>query len=279
MGKAKETGGTPQLITVGLYGDGSRDARLRAEYVSCDRAGICSAYSNGKCFGVTTLFGDLCPYAKVNKVDGGLKRSKAYGRVYSEAKNNDKYSALGYPYHTLATKIGDEAFITVPYVQLEYENGHITVHDPIVRRAILLPAELLTPENLEKICSFVPLAMMGGVIKDYQEKIVPMLLLELSRLFPEQYRAFIEAYPEYAERKPDWTGRLAQLNTCNREQTYQNGSGDVFRFEGDYIVGVCKSVPFAPFGTTPTELRVKVTDDMTVKITDNAQVLDTTVFR
>ena len=42
-------------INVGLYGDGSRGARLRAEYIACDRAEECSLYKSGKCFNVTTL--------------------------------------------------------------------------------------------------------------------------------------------------------------------------------------------------------------------------------
>ena len=44
-------------ICAHLYGDGSRDCRLRAEYIRCNRAEECSAYKNGKCFCVTTLFG------------------------------------------------------------------------------------------------------------------------------------------------------------------------------------------------------------------------------
>lgn len=39
-----------ELINVGLYGVGSRDSRLRAEYIYCDQAKECSAYKEGKCF-------------------------------------------------------------------------------------------------------------------------------------------------------------------------------------------------------------------------------------
>ena len=35
-------------ICAHLYGDGSRDCRLRAEYIRCNRAEECSAYKNGK---------------------------------------------------------------------------------------------------------------------------------------------------------------------------------------------------------------------------------------
>lgn len=266
-----------ELITVGLYGDGSKDARLRAEYVYCDRADKCSAFCDGKCFGVTTIFGNRCPYGNVVKSDGGLKRSKAYGRVYSEAKNNEKYSKLSYPYHSLVTKIGDEAFLTIPHVQIEAENGNITISNPILTKSLCVSSDLLNPETLKKLCSFRPRAFFGGEITEYQDKTVPMFLFQFSRLFPKQYQAFVDAFPEYEKRKPDWIGRYAKLSTCNREKVFINGE-DEYRFEGDYIVGTSKSTPFGPFLKTATEIRVKVTDDMTVKITDNDQVLDSTVF-
>ena len=60
-----------KLINVGLYGDGSRKARLRAEYIYCDHAEECSAYKEGRCFRVTTLFGLRCEFGRINHVDGG----------------------------------------------------------------------------------------------------------------------------------------------------------------------------------------------------------------
>ena len=38
-----------EVIHVGLYGDGSRNARRRAEYLSCEHYKECSAYKEGKC--------------------------------------------------------------------------------------------------------------------------------------------------------------------------------------------------------------------------------------
>ena len=74
-----------KLINVDLYGDGSRDSRLRAEYIYCDHADVCSVYKEGKCFRKTTLFGVRCEFGRIACVDGGTKKTKMYGRVYSEA--------------------------------------------------------------------------------------------------------------------------------------------------------------------------------------------------
>ena len=53
-----------KLINVDLYGDGSRDSRLRAEYIYCDHADVCSVYKEGKCFRKTTLFGVRCEFGR-----------------------------------------------------------------------------------------------------------------------------------------------------------------------------------------------------------------------
>ena len=73
-----------KLINVDLYGDGSRDSRLRAEYIYCDHADVCSVYKEGKCFRKTTLFGVRCEFGRIACVDGGTKKTKMYGRVYSD---------------------------------------------------------------------------------------------------------------------------------------------------------------------------------------------------
>lgn len=44
-----------KLINVELYGDGSRKSLLRAEYIYCDHADVCSVYKEGKCFRKTRL--------------------------------------------------------------------------------------------------------------------------------------------------------------------------------------------------------------------------------
>jgi len=93
-----------KLINVDLYGDGSRNSRLRAEYIYCDHADVCSVYKEGKCFRKTTLFGVRCEFGHIACVDGGTKKTKMYGRVYSEAKDSERYHKLSYPQQHLHRK-------------------------------------------------------------------------------------------------------------------------------------------------------------------------------
>lgn len=122
--------------------------------------------------------------------------------------------------------------------------------------------------------------MLGGEIESYQTETIPLFLRQLSKLFPEQYNAFIAAFPDYELKAPDYRGKYAKLSTCNRELTYRDAHGNSFRFDGDELV--CDKYRlggFTPFSSSGyAQMRIPVTDDMQVKITDSNQVTDQTVL-
>lgn len=269
-----------ETICVHLYGDGSRNLRLRAEYISCDKANECSVHKSGECFCVTTPFGVRCKEGCINSIDGGTKRSKAFARVRADAKAHEKYAALKYPHNTYVAKIANNIFITMPYSWFEEDGkGGIICNDPhLCTNRFYANAEILTPENIKRICDFHPHAMMGSEIRDYQRKVVPQFLHELKALFPDKYSEFEVEYPDYEVKQPDWCGRKARLSTCNRGQEYKDTNGNIFRFDGNDIVCDCYRSAFTPFGGKDVKMRITVTDDMAVKITDNNQVTDNTKF-
>lgn len=227
-----------ETICVHLYGDGSRESRLRAEYISCDKANDCSVYKNGECFCVTTPFGVLCREGCVDSIDGGIKRSKAFARVREDAKAHKKYAALKYPCHTYVAKIANKVFIAMPYSWFEEDGeGGIICNDPhFCTNRFYADAEILTPKNIKRICDFRPQSMMGGEIIDYQRRVVPQFLHELKALFPDKYLEFETEYSEYEIKQPDWRGRRARLSTCNKACEYKDLNKNVFRFDGDDIV-------------------------------------------
>lgn len=138
----------------------------------------------------------------------------------------------------------------------------------------------LTPDNINRICTYHPRAMLGGEIESYQTETIPIFLHQLSKLFPEQYSAFIKAFPDYELKAPDYRGKYAKLSTCNRELIYRDAHGNSFRFDGDELV--CDKYRiggFMPFSSSGyAQMRIPVTDDMRVKITDSNQVTDQTVL-
>lgn len=271
------------LINVNLYGDGSPSCRLRAEYVYCDYANECSAYKDGKCFCVTTPFNSKCKLGQVFGVDGGTKRAKSYNQVYNEAKANDKYGKLKYPTGAYIIRIGDKVRLELPYVNIDItEDGNLELNERPFGRgnaSLIININKLTADNIKRICDHLPKSLVGSVyIKNYQEKTIPMFLHQLGKLLPDKLNEFKTKYKDYIIKPPSWIGEFAKLSTCNRDKTYCDIHDNEFFFDGDYIVCTNYRLSFAPFGAKETEIRVKVTDDMLVKITDNDQVIDGTII-
>lgn len=271
-----------EAINVALYGDGSRNARLRAEYIYCDRHDMCSAYAHGKCFGVTIPFGNTCPYEKVRRVDGGTKHSKAYLRVTQQAKNNPKYHALRYPINDRVTTIGDEVYLVLPYADISYKDGRIEMDSfsLIKSTGTIMPADALTPEVIMRICNHRPRRFGGEVIENYADKTIPAFFNDLKERLPDKYEAFRQAYPDYEIKEMNYTGRFAKLSTIKRESTVKDAIGNRYHFDGDWLV--CEDYrsaigPIVPFGES-TEIRIKITDGMKTKIESNSQVTENTVF-
>lgn len=271
-----------KIINVALYGDGSRKARLRAEYVYCDRHEMCSAYAHGKCYGVTVPFGNTCPYEKVERVDGGTKQSQAYLRVTQEAKNHPKYHALGYPINDRVTVIGEEVYLALPYSDISYKDGSLEMDSfSLIRsRGSIMPADTFTPEAIMRICKHRPRSIDGEVIKQYADKTIPEFLNELKDKLPDKFEAFRQAYPDYEIKAMDYTGRFAKLATINRDSTVKDAIGNRYRFEGDWLVCdhyISVVGPIVGYGDS-TVIKVMVTDEMQTRIESNSQVTDSTVF-
>lgn len=94
-----------QPINVDLYGDGSRDARRRAEYLYCEHAEECSVYKKNQCFGKTSFLFPRCKFANIQRIDGGTKRSKAFYSVSKKAEEHPNYHKLTYPINSYMAKI------------------------------------------------------------------------------------------------------------------------------------------------------------------------------
>lgn len=197
-------------------------------------------------------------------------------------KQYGKTTTFSYPNNTYIAKIGDGAFLAPPYVRIERgPDSRLFCHNPgFGCNRLFVPIDELTPDNINRICTYHPRAMLGGEIESYQTETIPIFLHQLSKLFPEQYSAFIKAFPDYELKAPDYRGKYAKLSTCNRELTYRDAHGNSFRFDGDKLV--CDKYRiggFMPFSSSGyAQMRIPVTDDMQVKITDSNQVTDQTVL-
>ena len=258
-------------IHVGLYGDGSRDARLREEIIYCDYAADCSVYRDGKCLRITSPFASYCPLGTTQIIDGGTKRSKAFQRVGASARADECYGKLRRAYNTYFATAGDLVILGGLSV---YFSNPFSIKDPgfCGGNYIAIPKSEFTVDIIKRIYTFRPQALMGGVLKQYLAEQLPFFFQQMKRLWPEKYAEFAAAEPSVRELAPNYIGKWARLSTINHDSEI-NG----YRFDGDYIVGEFKSA-FLPFRAKSAFIRIPITDDLMVKITDNNQVTEETIF-
>ena len=265
-------------IHVGLYGDGSRNARLREEIIYCDYADECSVYREGKCLKITSPFASYCPLGILKTVDGGTKRSEAFQRVGAEARSDECHGKLKRAYNTYFAIAGDYVIVGGMALRLEFsynpENGYVfSVGSPgfMGGSYVVIPKEEFTVAVIKKIYDARPRALMGGELTGFRKQQLPFFFLQMKKVWPEKYAEFADAVPDVKNLVPDYVGKWARVSTLNRDAII-----DGFRFEGDYLVGEYRTL--LPFGARSAYIRIPVTDDLKVKITSNDQVTEDTIF-
>ena len=82
-----------KLINVDLYGDGSRNSRLRAEYIYCDHADVCSVYK----LSLIHIYGDLVKYVCKTFFGWDGKKDEK-GRTLLQRVGTDKIRAVSPDY-------------------------------------------------------------------------------------------------------------------------------------------------------------------------------------
>lgn len=269
-----------EAICVHLYGDGSRNNRLRAEYIYCDKANECSACKQGKCLCVTEPFSSRCPVGNVETIDGGTKRSKMFTKVKNSVKSDPNYGVLQYSSNLKIVRIGDDAVLSLAYVRLKIENDVLKVDGPwgSGSKILFVPKEIFTADNVLNICKCKPMALMGGEIDSYQNDEVPMFLRQLRELFPEVYVELIAKSPSQENKVPHFIGKQAKLLTLKPNCEYKTMHGKFF-FDGKYAYFDNYNTAFKPFWKCGNmSAKVEVTNDTVVTVSDNEQVLETTEF-
>lgn len=76
--------------------------------------------------------------------------------------------------------------------------------------------EFIKEENfnndfIHHVCIFEPRAMMGGIIKSYQQEAVPEFLYQLKTYLPDIYNRFVQEYPEFSVKEVNYVGKKPML--------------------------------------------------------------------
>ena len=165
------------------------------------------------------------------------------------------------------------------YSRLKYDAGQFEINHPgfLSSKYAAIPKSEFTTDIIDKICRFRPLAIMGGVIKEYAAKQLPLFFAQMRKAWPEKYAEYVAVNPDVVTMTPDYVGRLAKVSTLNRDVEVRDGT-NVFRFDGDTLFCEKWHGCFMPFGTQYGTLHIPVTDDLKVKVWSNDQVTEDTVF-
>jgi hypothetical protein len=161
---------------------------LRRQFCSCPSE--CPLLKKGQC--IHCAFLSACVYGEFNTERGPTKRANAYPATLSRFEEITKgNSCPSFAPRCLCT-IGE-------YVYFPYSHADMCIDVPFVRHSHIfqsgtpfIKTEAFTSEVIVKLAAFRPQSLMGGEIKAYQEKQVPLFLLHLKHGMPELYNKAVE---------------------------------------------------------------------------------------
>ena len=285
--KLPDISGIENKINVGLYGGksffkGVRDTKYRAEVISCDCTD-CSFRDKGACLKVTSIAPHYCKYGQKHIYEGYTPQAMACHEWCHVFRSDETYAKL----KAVSTDnyfgvVGEYYFISTRYVGVNWnEDGTYKFSTSTsVDSHIFIKKDEMSVDFLEDLLTYKPYALFGGVIKDYQEDIVPLMLRQIRMLAPELFGELTEAFPHFAEIVPSFVGKYVYVKSLKGGiDIYCQGSG-TFHLSEDRTTLTCKdySSCFLPFNAKTAEVEIKVTDDMTYKVQSNSEVCEDTVI-
>jgi len=278
-----------EKINVGLYGGkgifGGKETPLTAKIVYCDKCKSCELYKENKCLNVTAPFSASCKYGQVQSIKGYTSRAAKYSDFRSKYKNDDKYNKLSYPQDFSFVEIGDYYVVNIAYTHIFYKEEsdyHYyrkgwNIDTPFIGTSVsFIPKEEFNLELLIKIVNYVPKDFNYKSIRN--DKSVNNFLVEVSKKLPNLYNEFIKEYPQYKDIKTNYVGRYAFINTMVDGSELIDPHKNKFILKNGYLYCDNYRLSFLPFNSKVGELKIKVTDEMTYKITDNNQVDENTKY-
>lgn len=273
-----------KVINIHFFRPGFKNVKQRCEITYCNACEQCELYKKNQCLVSRGFFGERnvrCPHSKFKVEEGYTPRAKAYASWFArKAKQygEDLIDKLAVQDTKLVIVGGDYVYLPYDYLKtfVNEINGIISDH--------FLKLEDFTTEKIYEIVTFVPRAALDyAEIKTYQEKEIPRFIQHLKEQLPGLYKRFLSEYPQYREKfeekETDYIGRTAKVATLRQGSVIRDCHSNRWVVTGDQIIcDNCKTSLMIPFGRGPVRIVMDITDDMTVKITDNSTVDQNTIF-
>ncbi len=278
-------------INVNLYGGkslfGGKETPLEADIIYCDKAEECTFYKENKCLRCRSFFGPSCKFGRNEVIKGYTSRAKKYHYFKSQYEHDETYGRLEHPLNLTAV-IGDTLYMNLKYVSVrkrkesdkkwEKDLEGYMIGGIGLTRSAFIPLSDITNTLLYEIFSYEPCAMMGGIITDYQQKVVPDIIQDLKKIAPEIYEHFISEYPQY-DIAPNYIGKYAYIKTMVDGSTLIDCHGNSYTLRGGKLYCDNMRKGFVPFNGESAKVEVTVKDNATYKITSNDQCDENTRFK
>lgn len=279
-------------INTQLYGGSSlfskKETPLSADEILCDYSDTCSLYKDNKCLRCRSYASPICKFGTTITTKGYTSRAKKYYQFKTKYENDPTYNKLKYPTE-LAGVMNNHLFLNTTYVNVRKRmpddcgpdiNGYIVKTAGFGSPRIFIPLEDITNELLYAIFSYSPTAMFGGKIEKYNNKVVPEILQTMKKIVPDVYNEFISEYPQY-DIAPNYIGKKAYIYSLKPNTTFKY-EGYTWVFDGEYIstnnFELGSASPWWLQEKSYSDVKIKVTEKMTIEINDNSIVDENTKF-
>lgn len=263
----------PEIIKAWVYDPrkalfGRKSDKAACLTVTCENHEGCDLY---KKMGTCALLGSSysCKSGKKTRETGPTQRARGFHDWI--AKKSDWCADVSHELKPF--KAHERIFYTNGWYCLPYpamSDSFLVVSNAI--RDSWVREEDMTAELLEKLCTTTPRNVFGDRIRVYQSEVIPKFIMDLKTHYPHLYALLPEGQQARAENF-DYSGREALLSTVApgpvtiAREIWQWDGKELSRENDTFIPvkGKIKSV-------------VVPNANVTVKITDNAQVTADTEF-
>lgn len=271
-------------LTITLYGGRSifskRDSKYRAEVVACD-CESCSLRENGMCLRVTSIARNknICKYGFRYTYEGYTPAAKSCQDWLQVFKSDDCYHKLNnVPAAVHFAVIGDYYFIDTTYVGVKWTDDKYEITSAFgINTYIFIEKRKATTKFFVDLLTYTPHAILGGVIGEYRQSIVTLIMNGIRKLAPELYADIIHDYPGL-DVTPNFVGKYVYVKTLKPGIDIQLGDHGVFHLSDDRKTLTCDDYrsAFLPFDAKTSKITIDVTDELTYQVKSNDETCEDT---
>lgn len=248
---------------------------------SCNNSDFCDLYKQKKC--IQKKFFDFgCVYGKINYEKGPTRRSRNF---YSWIRNKkelykDSLDLLTSPENIIA-KVGEYFYLPYPHMFLDTSLPVLEKSTIVSSGKPFIHEQDFTVDLVSALVKHRPIAMMGGEIKDYQKKELPIFLKHLSEQYPELFEK-LNKILDLTKYTADFTniGRKVLLSSLRSgvEIKPKKDSKEIWVWDGTFLWSTNAYLAFTPVKFEEHFIKIKPKPDAVIIVTNEEQVDTNTVF-